>query len=61
MNVVIQKTDQQSVRDAFYVHYAAQKVMVYILQSNEITNTSSGDYTAIFHSPSAYDARSDRL
>ena len=24
-------------------------------------NASSGDYTAIFHSASAYDARSDRL
>jgi len=24
-------------------------------------NTSSGDYTAVFHSPSAYDAQSDRL
>ena len=36
MNIVIE-TDRSIVHDAFYVHYVAQKVMIYILQFNENT------------------------
>jgi len=36
VNVVIE-TDRSIVHDAFYVHYVAQKVMMYVLQFNENT------------------------
>ena len=37
MNIVIE-TDRSIVHDVFYVHYVAQKVMMYILQFNENTD-----------------------
>ena len=63
VNVAIE-TDRSIIHDAFYVHYAAQKVMVYILQFNENTKHKFRRlciYTALFYFPSAYDAQSDRL
>ena len=59
VNVVIE-TDRSIVHYIFYVHHTARKVVMYIVQLKTL-NTSSVDYTAIFHSPSACDARSDRL
>ena len=61
VNVVIEK-DRSAAHNVFYLHYAAQKVIIKILQINEYSlDTSSGAYTAIFHSPSACDTQTDRL
>jgi len=63
MNIVTE-TDRSTVHDVFYVHVGYitlhRKSLMYTPEMKTL-NTSSGDYTAIFHSPSAHDARSDRL
>jgi len=47
MNVVIE-TDRSTVHDVFYVHYVAQKVMMYILEFNDNTKHKFRRYTPIF-------------
>ena len=59
MNFVTE-TDRSTLHSVFYVglHYAAQKSWSRYYNFMNTLNTSSGAYTAIFHSLSAYDARS---
>jgi len=44
-----------------YITLHKKSLMQYILQINEYTKHKLGAYATIFHSPSVYDTKRDRL